>query len=250
MILELDLGNTRAKWRLIERGASGALIAQGAADIESWLAGLFPEVWTDAIENIRIASVLAPAIEDEFRIRLSAKLAVPCQFTISTASCGGVSNAYSAPERLGVDRWLGMIAAYNKCGRAVMVIDVGTALKVDVVDRAGKHLGGYIVPGAALMERALLEGTDRVRYEAGKHLQNLMLGDDTRSCVQNGIAAALLGAVLVAIQQSERLLGEAPAIFITGGLGLALKERLLDVNIRDTRFEPDLVLDGLRWALD
>lgn len=246
MILELDLGNTRAKWRVLNERAE--IIARGVDDIAAWISGDFPAAWFAGIHRVRIASVLAAATEAQLASKIQSAFSVSPQIARPSSNCGDVINVYAAPERLGADRWLALIAAYRKANNAVMVVDVGTALKVDVIDSAGQHVGGYIIPGAELMEGALFGGTDRVRFESGPHLESVVLGVDTRSCVQNGIAAALTGAVLVAIGQC-RSMANSPLIYMTGGQGLRVKDCLEVVGIRDIHFEADLVLDGLRWVL-
>lgn len=247
MILELDLGNTRAKWRIVKDCVE--VVAQGVANLDDWLNGELPAAWRLGVERVRIASVLALAVENELNEKIQSALHIPVKLARSAASCCGVSNAYANPDRLGVDRWLALIAAYKLRDEAVIVVDVGTALKVDAVDDAGRHLGGYIIPGAALMELALLQGTDRVRYEGGRPLESVVLGRDTRSCVQHGIAAALVGTVLIAIEQFKPSIGKQPHLCITGGSGALLKQRLEDVGILDISFVSDLVLDGLHWVL-
>lgn len=247
MILELDLGNTRAKWRIVSETAE--VITQGVANIADWLDGQFPEAWQLRVERARIASVLAPTTENALIAKMQSELSISSQLARSAARCSGVTNAYAQPERLGVDRWLALMAAYKLCNDAVMVIDAGTALKVDAADDAGHHIGGYIIPGPKLMEDALLQGTDRVRYEGGQLSESVALGYDTRSCVQHGISAALVGAVLVAIEQCQAAMGKRPQLCITGGSGLLLNQYLQRAGVRNIRFEADLVLDGLRWAL-
>lgn len=225
------------------------VVEQGIANIGDWLDSPFPEAWRLGIERARIASVLAQATENELLAKLQSELSFLVQLARSTASCCGVTSAYADAERLGVDRWLGLIAAYQQWGDAVVVIDSGTALKVDALDDAGRHIGGYIIPGAGLMERALLEGTDRVRYAEGAAVEGLELGSDTRSCVQHGVAAASVGAVLVAIEQCRLRLGRQPRLCVTGGCGALLKGDLERAGVANIHLEPDLVLDGLRWAL-
>lgn len=247
MILELDLGNTRAKWRIVTDCTE--VVERGVADIAAWLGGKFPDAWRQGIGRTRIASVLAPTTESELIVRLRSEFSLSAQLARSTSSCCGVTNAYTDPARLGVDRWLALIAAYKMCGDAVMVVDVGTALKVDAADAAGRHLGGYIIPGPTLMESALLQSTDRVRYEDGRSIESMALGGDTRSCVQHGITAALVGAVTVAIEQCRMAIGKRPRIFITGGAGGLLKQHLHNVGAFDISFESDLVLNGLHWVL-
>lgn len=247
MILELDLGNTRAKWRILNERAE--IVVRGVEDVARWLDSNFPESWFANIQRVRISSVLSAATEKQLITKMQSELPIAPQLARSKSHCCGVTNAYANPERLGVDRWLALIAAYQAAGRAVMVVDVGTALKIDAANDAGHHIGGYIIPGAALMERALLDGTDRVRYESGVQMESVAFGFDTRSCVQNGIAAALVGAALVAIEQCKLQIGRQPALYFTGGLGSQM-QRCLELNgVRDIRFEADLVMDGLRYAL-
>ena len=247
MILELDLGNTRAKWRILNERAE--VVARGVDDIASWLNGDFPTAWFADVKRVRIASVLSSEIEARLVENIQSKLVISPQIARSVAYCGGVSSAYAQPERLGVDRWLALIAAYQLARQAVIVIDLGTALKVDAVDDAGQHIGGYIIPGVELMERVLFAGTDRVRYEGSAPLESVALGADTRSCVQNGIAAALMGAALMAVDQCRSRIGRRPVLYVSGGLGLKMKDRLEIAGYSDIHFEADLVLNGLRLAL-
>lgn len=247
MILDLDLGNTRAKWRLINE--AGSVAEKNVSNVDDWLSGSFPRSWYAGIQRIRVASVLAEAAEKKLAEKLHSTFSLLPEIAASTSVCSGITNAYKDPWRLGVDRWLALIAAYKMCNQAVMVVDVGTALKVDVVDDTAHHIGGYIIPGAALMEHSLGQGTDRVRYESGMALDNLALGQDTRSCVQHGVASALVGAVLVALSQCDNDMGKRPRLYVTGGLGARLKERLEAAGVRGASLEPDLVLDGLAWAL-
>lgn len=247
MILELDLGNSRAKWRIVK--GNDDVVTQGVAELADWLNGALPDSWRTGVQRVRIASVLSVATEQALIAKIQSELSILPEVAKSTMRCCGVTNSYANPERLGVDRWLALIAAYKKCSKAVMVVDAGTALKIDVADDTGMHLGGYIIPGSALMERALLEGTERVRYEGGGRVEAVVLGRDTRACVQHGIAAALVGAVWVAIEQCRLALGRCPHVFITGGTGRQLQERLLELRVCNGELEVDLVLDGLQWAL-
>lgn len=244
MILELDLGNTRAKWRILN--AHMEVIARGAEAIAQWLSDGFPAIWSDGIQRVRIASVLSSETEFQLLTKIQAEFSISAEMARSSPQCDEIKNAYADAARLGVDRWLAVIAAFKKVNRAVMVIDAGTALKVDAVDDAGLHLGGYIIPGPQLMERALFSGTDRVRYQGSSPLESFKFGGDTRACVQNGITAALTGALLVAIKQCQSI---SPSIYITGGLGLQMQSCLAAAGIHDVQFEADLVLDGLRWVL-
>lgn len=238
-ILECDLGNTRYKWRLVE---NGCVTQQGSAahkDGYDRLAGI------DVPSRIRVASVVAEEILDDFRLAL-APLGVEPEIAGSQRWTAGVSNAYGDDyQKLGVDRWLAVVAGHKRVGAAVLVLDAGSALTADLVDDRGSHLGGYIMPGGRLMKAALIEDTGRVRFENTESIPVLDFGRSTRASVDAGVLAAQVGAAKVAIEQAYRRIPTGFAILVTGGAGAGMMDYLPDTAI----WMPDLVLDGLTWVL-
>lgn len=233
-ILQLDVGNSSAKWRLVE---AGAVLARGrwvAADEESHGALFGLECTPGAIW---IASVADHEQETELADRLRRQWSLEPWFAHTSARAGDVVNSYREPALMGVDRWLAMIAARARNSGRLCVVDAGSALTIDIVDAAGRHEGGYIVPGPELMERALLLDTQRVRFDRGADYA-LVPGQSTAEAVRHGIALAQAGAVALAL---ERLVEEPPALFFCGGAGRLLMN-LLD---RGGEWAPDLVFEGL-----
>lgn len=246
MILELDIGNTRAKWRLI--GAPGQMITRGGGVLRDWLDNGLPDAWAVDIRRVRAAAVVGDALKLSFGEAVKAALGLDVEWARTVAEAHGVRNGYESPASLGVDRWLGLVAAYKKAGAAV-VVDVGSALTVDLVDASGFHRGGYIVPGPRLMQDSLLRDTDRVRFAAMDVLGRPDFGLDTSTCVMGGIAAAQVGSVLVAIGIARDSLGGGFRVFLTGGWAAELARLLEPYEAADFVVAPDLVLDGLAWAL-
>lgn len=240
MILELDLGNTRGKWRIV-RGDT--VSARGAGDIGGWLAGRVPDAWR-GVAQVRIASVREAALEQGLADVLQS-LGAAARFARPQAQCAGVTNAYADVARLGVDRWLAMLAAHNEFREPVLIVQAGSALTLDLVDGAGAHRGGYIIPGARLMAQVLLGSTDRVRFDNASPLESLAPGTITDACVHHGIALALVGAVRLGLQQARGLVGAVRPV-VAGGDAQALLELMPD---EPCEVRPDLVLDGLHWAL-
>lgn len=115
-----------------------------------------------------------------------------CHVQSEAAACG-VTNAYFEPSRLGVDRWLGVVAAHHVLKANVVVVDAGTAIKVDVVNKDGVHLGGYITPGLAMMEQALLANTAKIRYDVEEVVAGKGLPDSTARAVSEGCHEMALG---------------------------------------------------------
>lgn len=230
MILQLDVGNSALKWRLcsgcscVKRG----MMARGDTAELPTLDSAPRAVW--------IASVAGQAYETELRSTIAARWDVEPWFARSSAAACGVTNSYASPERMGVDRWLAMIAAWQEVRGAVCVVDAGSALTIDFLDYGGVHLGGYILPGLTMMERALLEGTDRVRFGDAPR-DCLAPGNSTETAVLNGLQLAQVGATELALTR----FGQRGILVFTGGNGGTLM-RLLE---RGGSLREDLVLDGL-----
>jgi len=232
--LQLDVGNSSAKWRLVNRDG---IIARGSYRRDDASALKLLLDCTDTLDHIWIASVTAPAAEVELAALLEEQWGVTPWFARTQARTGGLCNSYTEPSRMGVDRWLAMLAARRRESGRICVIDAGSALTIDMVNGKGQHEGGYIIPGAALMERALLLDTDRVRFEeeAG---YTLAPGTSTAAAVRHGIALAQAGAVTLALDQAG---SESMALLFCGGAGEALMQ-LVD---RSGQWLPDLVFEGL-----
>jgi len=172
---------------------------------------------------------------------LARKLKVRYQQVSSPTHAFGVTNSYDIPKKLGVDRWLAFLAAYKEALSPVVVIDIGTAMTVDLVDANGHHLGGWINPGFRLMNLALTEHTALVRG-GGHHGEELSFGTNTKEGVQNGCRAALAGTVLYAIEKAKsKFEGVTPTLYLTGGGTNHLPPEIKKLGI----YRPHLVLEGL-----
>lgn len=241
-ILQLDLGNSRLKWRLIAGDAGSGddpVLDRGtcAPADEAWLAQ------PANVVAVQVASVASEATEAAFAGRVRNRLGVEPRFARATARSGDLVNSYTDPQRMGVDRWLAMVAARARCRERLCVVDAGSALTIDLVAADGRHEGGYIIPGTALMARALLADTDRVRFEAGA-ADSLAPGCSTADCVHRGIALAQAGALQLALAEAAAS-GEAPAVIASGGGGEALLALLPRIG---AAYRQDLVFEGLALA--
>lgn len=228
MILQIDIGNSALKWRLRQNSLS---VASGSTGRDEAL----PEL-PQPPEAVWVASVADADSEQQFAARVQAQWGLNPWFAHSSASACGVINSYAEPARLGVDRWLAMIAGVRLAAGPVCVVDAGSALTIDFVDAGGRHRGGYILPGMAMMERALVGDTARVRFGDAAR-DRLEPGTSTAEAVFNGLQLAQVGAVATAL---ERFGGDYELVFC-GGNGAEL-QRLLG---HGGSFVSELVLDGL-----
>lgn len=233
MILQLDIGNSRVKWR---QRSGGETVGRGVLP-RSGLAELFAEMGMDKRPvQVCVSSVAGEDVESRLQRQVHEQWGLSAWFARSGTLACGLRNSYVQPERMGVDRWLAMLAAWKDAVAPVCVVDAGSALTIDFVAASGQHEGGYILPGLDSMERALLSDTDRVRF-ADAARDQLTPGRCTEAAVYNGLFLSQAGAVALALQQRE---GDY-ALYFSGGNGRSLHTCLA----LGGTFTEDLVLDGL-----
>jgi type III pantothenate kinase len=236
----IDIGNSSAKLGMADSGFDTvARCDREPSAIVNSVHTLCLEHGAKSISSGDLRIVVASVADETFDTALAALVAerLGCELHFcQTPSAGfGVMNSYDEPHRMGVDRWLALIAAWSSCPEALLVFDAGTALTCDVVAASGQHMGGYIIPGSQLMEMALRRDTKRIRYDDSQPV-TLDAGNTTATCVSSGIWMALVGAIS-ALQQRY----PDHHSILTGGDGQAL----IDIGIV-AEWRPHLVLEGLQ----
>jgi type III pantothenate kinase len=245
MTVLVDIGNTRIKWATLE---GGALVHRGTAvhrDALDAALAAFAAALPKSPGRVIAANVAGEAVAARLAKLVVAQPGASLELVVTTAERFGVRCAYRDPSRLGVDRWVAVVAAHHAARGAACVIDAGTAVTFDAVDAAGAHLGGLIFPGAALLAAALDRNTSNIGATAPvaavpRGLK--LLGQSTAAAVGNGAWLALAAALDRATATVAQALGAAPVVYLTGGDAAALAPWL------ETRVEPraDLVLEGLK----
>lgn len=140
-----------------------------------------------------------------------------------------------AVDQLGVDRWLAMLACYQRSQGSCLVVDCGTAATFDWVDHAGTHQGGYILPGVHLMQQSLWQNTAIPACQSDQTMPQL--ARDTATAITRGSHQALVSLM-------QHMLQEMPhpaTLCIGGGAGHALLPYLTVPYI----WVPDMVIQGL-----
>jgi type III pantothenate kinase len=258
MILEIDVGNTRVKWRLIKdtavigRGFEETATLTSVDDVNKRLAGA---VSAHLLTDIHIATVVH-SCRKLFTL-WAAQYSLTPVFAKTLPSFSGVTNAYGDANQMGVDRWLAIVAAYQKIKGACFIVDAGSAVTIDIVKEGGEHLGGYIVPGLQLMRHSLFGKTDQVGGNAEKTLEVSMYsssaifpGRNTQAAVSEGLPLMLLGMIYWLLLDFQAATGIEPSILVTGGDGVFLADLLRDKNIVGVEYVPELVLDGLTLVIN
>lgn len=244
MYLLIDVGNTRIKWRLIKAEYCEDEAQTYYGDLDDFshfiskLERAEVDVWLAAVnKTAELSALLASAHLKSISIVQSKK------------AQSGIVNSYLHPERMGIDRWLALIAAFNSTQRViknsgVIVVDAGSALTVDVLSAEGQHLGGYIVPGILMAQGALFANTEQV-IEYNDDINRLdeftrskMLGNNTKQCVEYGVIKQLIALVKQVAEEYPHF-----EVFFTGG-DCELLAKSFEAGVVDK----DLVLKGL-WQV-
>lgn len=227
----LDAGNSSVKWALVE---GRTWLAQGRADYDD-LAGLQARL---ADVGACFIACVAGAGARERLAQMSSAAGCATRWLASEARRGDLVNGYETPERLGVDRWMALIAARRRTRGPVLVVSAGTALTVDALVASGTFLGGLIVPGVTLMRTALAQGTAGVAPGVGCCEAFPRNTDDA---VHSGVIAALCGAIRTQYAHLATLAGEPPHCLLTGGDAALLHPHLQ----LDAERVAELVLEGI-----
>jgi type III pantothenate kinase len=201
-------------------------------------------------ERVLVCSVAGVELERALR-RAARRSGNPRpQYIRSTRRSAGVRNGYVQTWRLGADRWVAMLGARAlHPGRALCVVDVGTALTLDLLDAHGRHRGGLLVPGPTLMVGSLLNNTAGIRQRAGPERAQssrrrrgaALFGRSTRAGLLAGSSIACAALIERAIGEARSALGRRPKLLLAGGGAMQVAPLL---RVPYARAE-QLVLEGL-----
>ncbi len=239
MKLLIDVGNTRLKCALWD----GAVLSDmGSATHAGSMDNVdFAALWTQLADTsaIFVASVAGSALEQRLTQSLTRRFGIAPRFVASAASACGVRNAYARPERLGVDRFLGLIALHALERGPCVLAGCGTALTLDALAADGTHLGGLISASPALTIDALTGST--ARLQAPRSARVVERADDTDDAIESGAWLAAVALIERFVARAALPLGVTPALVLTGGGAARLSELVAPPH----RVDASLVLRGL-----
>lgn len=247
MLLAIDIGNTNitlgafldTNLQFTARLATDTrkTADQYAVEIKNLLS--LYSLQTEEIEDSIIASVV-PAVGKSIS-RAVSKLCNIVPLMLGPGVKTGLNIKIDDPSQLGADLVAGAVGALDVYNAPCVVIDMGTASTISVLDRNGAFVGGVIAAGVRLTLKALTENTAQlssIPIEAPKSV----IGSNTAECMQSGLvygAASMIDGLLLRI---EKELGEKPTVVATGGLS---KEIICHCS-SNIIYNENLLLDGLR----
>jgi len=214
----VDIGNTNTKWKF-----DGNYFTLPTENFEFEKLPESSKVWVSNVSKI------------PFEISANSVTFVNAQDKYKT-----LINAYSNPKSLGCDRWLGMIASYEMLKeKSFVLVDIGTAITIDIVNKSGVHLGGLIFPGVDKLRQTF----DNFPVSSSGFINSL--GRSTQEAWSNGTLSLVVNTIN---QKIKEIKNEIPniSVFITGGGYLGLKS-FLDF---DHAYHKNIVLDGLQFYVD
>lgn len=234
-MLMIDIGNSRIKYGTYSNAAWQSLRSHfyQIENIEHQFDLIFQDIPSQPVYVACVVDAMKEPVVQWFASRWGLK---PL-FVVAKKQSAGVTNSYEKPDKLGVDRWLAMVAAYNKFGSAVCVIDCGTAVTVDVIDESGLHRGGLIMPGLQLMRESLFSNASKIKSTKGRVVA---LANNTEDAVESG-CVRLLSSGLDQICQELQDKYSGLRLIITGGDGEFVARQMR----KQTTLIETLVLDGL-----
>ena len=246
--LAIDIGNTRLKWALYDAPRPGAvLLQQGGVFLET-IDELAETQWKPLPAP---GAMLGCAVAGEaVRRRVEEQMElwdVAPNWVVPRTQDAGLVNGYDHPSRLGADRWVALAGARSRVlaatpagqpPRPALVVMVGTAVTVDALDPDGRFLGGLILPGFGLMQKALEIGTSSLRVPTGEIVD---FPTNTSDALMSGGANALAGAIERQHRRLRTRCGAEPMLLMGGGAAAKLQA------ITDLPFETvdTLIFEGL-----
>lgn len=250
-LLVIDVGNTNTviglyegktlthHWRITTR-SEGTVDEYGSA-----MRNLVALAGCDhkAIEGAVISSVVPPltwTIEQVCRRYFN-----HAPLTVGPGIKTGISILYDNPKEVGADRIVNAVAASERYGGDLVVVDFGTATTFDCVSAAGEYLGGVICPGLMISVEALFKAASKLpRVELAK--PKSVIGKNTVQSMQAGFIYGYVGLVDGIAKRLKKEFKSPPKVIATGGLSPLIAKESESIEIVDEF----LTLDGLRILYD
>ncbi|MBI2925676.1 MAG: type III pantothenate kinase [Verrucomicrobia bacterium] len=242
MILLLDIGNTHTHIGLAD---DRRVFTQADLKTASWSEGTAAAAIERFVGRRKLAGVcfcsVVPRADQHLRQFVERRLGLPL-LQLTPATLAGLGVRYPKPETIGQDRLANSVAARHHYGAPVVVVDFGTAVTFDVVDRRGDYVGGIIAPGLSLMTDYLHEKTallPRIRIREFRR----PIGKSTEEAMLVGAVHGYRGLIRELIVELKReLKTRRLPVVATGCYAKLIAAKLPEI----TAVEPVLTLEGLR----
>ena len=242
MRLAIDIGNTNIHIGVFEEDC-----LQSAHTVRSglWPSTNFTEILDPAIFSRAQAIILAsvnPGVETSVIEYLGKDSRVQI-YRIGKEIPVSIPILTESPGRVGVDRLVNAIAAFERTKNWTIVVDAGTAITIDGIDEKGAFLGGIIAPGIETSSTALHQATALLPL-IPIHKPKNVVGRNTEEAIQSGVYWGTIGMVRHLIDMMRDEMKCQPTVIATGGDAALLAQEIPVI----ATILPHLTLEGIHLA--
>jgi len=211
----LDIGNTRTKWKF-----EGKFFELNTENFKLEKLPKSSNIWVSNVSN------KALDVNNKF-----------IHFVESQEKYKSLINAYDNPQSLGPDRWVGMIASYEfSQGKSFIMIDIGSAITIDIVNQSGIHQGGLIFPGLKKIRECFNN------FPISSNINIDKIGQSTEAAWTIGTLSLIVNTINLKVRELNTNCPHA-LIFLTGGGYPEIQDFLKF----DHSYHKNLVLDGIEF---
>ena len=213
----VDIGNSNTKWKIkdsyFQESTANFSIENLPTSSKIWVSNVTSSIFDD------IPNVMVFEAQKQYKSLVS---------------------SYNEPNLLGSDRWFAMIAAYEySVGNSFIMVDIGTAVTIDVVNKRGQHEGGLIFPGIKKIRETF-------QFPVTREFKNInSFAQSTENAWSLGTMNLVVNLIDTKVQECKQKFSNLK-VFLTGGGYLEIKNFL---NFHH-EYHRNLVLDGLEFHVD
>lgn len=251
MILVMDVGNTNVVlgiYRGKELLHHWRLSTNRSATVDEYGMSIYnlfqyAQIRLQQIEGVIISSVVPPLMRT--LEQLCRQYIGKTPLIVGPGIKTGLNIRYENPREVGADRIVNSVAAIEKYGSPLIVVDFGTATTFDYIDEGGNYLGGAIVPGIGISTEALYQRAAKLpRIELVK--PRSVIGRNPVTSMQAGIIYGYAGQVDGIVRRIRSEFGVDPRVIATGGLADLIASESEAIH----EVDPLLTLEGLRLVYE